>query len=226
MDPIKEAVDFYTGADYLIVNSLLWLNEENIDRAIEAVWQNNTGVMREAISETPEKRFGLPKDEAQAKFDAYRRRTPEVLNEKTRIEMIKTAINDIRLICGAMRPSEGEMTLFRNVHKLFAEKEPIVGEILALQGLTSTSTTGQLIDYGNKEFMSDFVRYIIKIPAGTPIYAVENDYREENEVILPPMVHKITAVFEENGQKTVELQALSPIAVEPMIQTAILKFIQ
>ena len=49
----KESVIFYTGADFLIINALLWRNKEVLDKCIEIVHKNNHGVIQEALKMTP-----------------------------------------------------------------------------------------------------------------------------------------------------------------------------
>ena len=207
---MNESVKFFTGTDFLIINALLWGNEMGVERGIEAVYRNNTGVIREAEEMTPEVRWGVSKEEGQKLFESYKRRTPNEINEATKLEFIKTAINDIRNICKAMQSATEEMVLYRNVAEEYAIKNLSIGEEIELKGITSTSTTGQKIDYGKNEFVETFQKYEIKIFVGIPILIVENDYRQENEVILPPMKYRVSDV--QDG--LVKLEAIAPLDIE------------
>lgn len=55
--PLSTALWFYSGADYLIVNALLWRNTKALEACLKIVWDNNRAVIREARQSTPEKRF-------------------------------------------------------------------------------------------------------------------------------------------------------------------------
>jgi len=205
----QESVYFFTGADFLLVNALLWRNDANVGRGIEAVYRNNTGIIQEAMEMTPAVRWGVSKEEGQKRLEAYQRRTPDEINEAAKAEMIETAINDIHNICNAMQPADTEMLLYRNVVEDFAIQSPTIGSEVDLIGITSTSTTGQQIDYGKNDFKITFYQYEIRVAAGMPVLVLENDYRQENEVILPPMRYRITGVRD----KIIALEAIKPLDV-------------
>ena len=59
LDPLKEALWFYTAADYLIINAFLWKNTEAMEPCLEIVHGNNIKVIKEAEEQTPEKRFSF-----------------------------------------------------------------------------------------------------------------------------------------------------------------------
>ena len=84
-------------------------------------------------------RFGVSAEEAHKIFEAYKRRTPETINEDTKKQIIATAIEDIHNICNSMQPANKDMLLFRNVNENFAIKNPKIGETVDLLGITSTS---------------------------------------------------------------------------------------
>lgn len=222
-ESMKESIRFYIGADFLIVNNLLWGNKVNLGRGIEAVHKNNTGVIREAMEMTPEVRWGVSKKEGQKLLESYKRRTPDKITEVTKAEIIYTAINDIYNICNSMQPADDEILLYRNVVEEYAIKDLTIGKEVDLKGITSTSTTGQKIDYGNSNFIITFYKYEIKVSAGMPILVLENDYREENEVILPPMRYRISGVRDDEGDeggKIVELETIKPLDVYLLIKDA------
>ena len=216
---LKEAIWFYTGADYLIVNSLLWCNKSGLERGIDAVYLNNIDMIKDAVEMTPEVRFGMSKEEGEWLLDAYKRRTPKEINDLTKVEMIETAVNDIHIICDSMYPADTEITLFRNVDVKNVIYQPTVGQTVTLRGVTSTNTTGQEVEYGDG-VRTEYVRYIINVSLGTPILELENDYREENEVILPPMQYKITAVRDEGNLRVIELETIKTVDVDTLISSA------
>jgi hypothetical protein len=140
-EKIKESIRFYIGANYLIVNNLLWRNKTNLEKGIEAVHWNNTGVIREAIEMTHEVRWGVSKEQGQKLLKAYKCRMPDKITEVTKTEIIETAINDIHNICNSMKPANNEIILYRNVVEEYAVKDITIGKIVELRGITSTTTT-------------------------------------------------------------------------------------
>jgi hypothetical protein len=217
---MKESIRFYIGADYLIVNNLLWGNSINLEKGIEAVHRNNMGIIREATEMTPAVRWGVSAADGQKLLDAYKRRTPDEITDATKAEIIKTAITDIHNICGSMRPADDELLLYRNVAEAYAIKDPAVGGTVDIKGITSATTTGQKIDYGKGDFQITFHKYEIRVPKGMPILALENDYRNENEVILPPMRYRITGIRAGEDGKVIELEAIKPLDVGLLIKDA------
>jgi len=215
---MKESIRFFTGADFLVINAFLWGNKIDLERGIEAVHGNNVGIIREAVEMTPEVRWGVSKEEGQKLLDSYRRRTPDEINELTKSAFIETAISDIYNICNAMQPAENEIILHRNVVEEYAIQNPTIGKEVDFKGITSTSTTGQKIDYGKNDFLIAFQKYEIKVSVGTPILVVENDYRQENEVILPPMQYRISNVRDSKECKIVELETIRPLDVDSLIK--------
>jgi len=229
-EAMKESVGFYSAQDAFLINSILWGNKTNLDKAIESTHLNNTGMIREAMEQTPEVRFSwLSKEEAQRFLETYKRRTPDKITEAAKAEMIELAINDIQNICNAikMHPADSDILLYRNiVAEDSAIKDIVTGKIVDFKGITSTSTTGQKISYGNKKFHETLHQYYIKVPAGMPVlvFGKGNDFRDdENEAILPPMQYKITDVRDGEECKIVELEPIKPLDVDLLIKEAKLK---
>ena len=218
-ESLKHLLRFYTGADYLIINALLWGNKSDLEQGIKAVHWNNTGVISEAKEMTPEVRFGVSKEEGQRLLDAYICRTPDLLTKATMAEIINTAISDIYSICNHMQPATEEILLYRNVEEKYAIKNPVAGSLVDLKGITSTSTTGQEIDYGNGHKIT-CCKYVIKVPIGIPMLVVENDYRNENEVILPPMQYRVVDVCEDEVCKRLNLDAIKTLDIDALLQEA------
>lgn len=85
---VKESIMFYIGADYLIVNSLLWGNKTNLDRAIEAVRRNNAGVGREAVETTPEVRWGVTEEEGEKLLEAVEPLDVDLIVENAKSKLL------------------------------------------------------------------------------------------------------------------------------------------
>lgn len=217
LDQLKECIWFYTGADYLIINAFLWKNKEALEPCIGIVWQNNRDVIREAEQEGANKRFASSGLDGAALLECYRRRTPDELTHDAKRSILEQAVADIRLLCSSMQPTKEPIILIRNMEKPFCLKAPHVGENVELLGLTSTSTTGQQIDYGDNDFRKPAQVLRLNIPAGTPALFLEND---EHEVLLPPLSYAIKGAGVENGVPTVTLDAVSPLDHEQLIKSS------
>lgn len=206
---------FYTGADYLIINSFLWRDKCALDECLEIVWNNNRAVIQEADELTPEIRFNSLGIDANQLYESYRCRTPQVLDDVSKKQMVNQLIEDICCICNAMEYSHKAMELYRNVDKRYVLRNINIGDKIELLGLTSTSTTGQLIDYSQDNFRKPGQILRIHVGANLPILQVENS--RENEVILPPMVYCVLDRYDENGTEIVVLEAVCPLELEALI---------
>lgn len=218
-DTLKKTLWFYTGADYLIINSFLWRDKSALDECLEIVWNNNRAVIQEAVEQTPEKRFASFGTDAISLFESYQVRTPEKLTETGKNQMIDQAIRDIRRICYAMQQEHECMKLIRNVDKRYSMNNFCIGDTINLLGLTSTSTTGQLIDYSHDNFRKPGQIVHIHIGNNIPILPVENS--REHEVILPPMAYQVLDSYDENGTDHVVVEALFPLELESLIHEAL-----
>lgn len=216
-DPLPECIWFYTGADYLIINAFLWKNKEALGPCLDVVWQNNRCVIREAEAEGPEKRFAEAPLDGVSLYRAYIKRTPEALDFDSKRAMLMQAIADIRLLCGSMKPLEDPILLYRNLGKGACLRNVGEGDPVDLPGITSTSTTGQQIDYGNNDMRKPAQILKLEIPAGMPALFIEG---AEHEVLLPPMRYTAAGVGVENDVPTVALRALSPLDLEEVIRSA------
>lgn len=216
-DRLKECVWFYTGADYLIINAFLWKNKKALDPCIGIVWQNNRDVIREAEAEGPENRFASSRLDGAALLQSYRRRTPGALTDEAKEQILEQAISDIRLLCGSMQSTTEPVRLFRNMEQALVLQNIREGEQIELLGLTSTSTTGQQIDYGRDDFRKPAQVLEIDVPKGLPALFLGND---EHEVLLPPMRYRVKGKSVTDGVSTVMLDALCPLDSEQLIQSS------
>ena len=216
-DRLKECVWFYTGADYLVINAFLWRNREALDPCIGIVWQNNLDVIREAEAEGPENRFASSGLDGAALLQSYRRRTPDALTDEAKAQILDQTISDIRLLCASMQPTKEPVRLFRNMEQAFVLQNARKGEQIDFWGLTSTSTTGQQIDYGHDDYRKPAQVLEIDVPKGLPALFLEND---EHEVLLPPMRYRVKGESVTDGVSTVTLEALYPLDPEQLIQSS------
>ncbi len=217
LDPVKEALWFYTAADYLIINAFLWKNTEAMEPCLEIVHGNNVGIIKEAEEQTPEKRFSFSGLDCQALFDTYKRRTPGDLSPASKRGMLEQAIADIRLLCRSASPAQQEMLLFRNVEARFKLDGASPGSAVELLGLTSTSSTGQLIDYGHQDYHAPAQVLKIHVPIGMPVLCFEN---AENEVLLPPASYQVIASTAHDSISVIDLKAQRRLDIENLISAA------
>jgi len=218
MDTLKTTLWFYTGADYLIINAFLWQNKAALEPCLEIVWNNNRAVIQEAEEQTPELRFHSSGIDPVSLYNSYRERTSETFNDAAKNKMIDQAIRDIYCICRSMQTTHEDLNLIRNVDARYTIENLHIGDIFDMPGLTSTSTTGQLIDYSQDNFRTPGQIFHIRVAANTPILPVENS--KENEVLLPPMQYRVLDRYTDNGIDTVILDALHPLELEPLIDNA------
>lgn len=216
MDRLKECVWFYTGADYLIINAFLWKNKEALEPCIDIVRENNLGMIREA-EKNPGRFFSSSGLDGASLLESYRLRTPDALTDNAKKSILEQAISDIRLLCASMEPTKAPVRLFRNMESAFCLKKVRAGEEIELLGLTSTSTTGQQIDYGHDDYRKPAQILEIDCPAGINALFLEN---EEHEVLLPPMRYRIKGERIEDGVSTVTLEACHPLDLEQLIRSS------
>lgn len=216
-DRLKECVWFYTGADYLVINAFLWRNREALDPCIGIVWQNNLDVIREAEAEGTENRFASSGLDGAALLQSYRRRTPDALTDEANAQILEQMISDIRLLCASMQPTKEPVRLFRNMEQAFVLQNTRKGEQIDFWGLTSTSKTGQQIDYGHDDYRKPAHVLEIDVSKGLPALFLEND---EHEVLLPPMRYRVKGESVKDGVSTVLLEALHMLDLERLIRSS------
>ena len=90
-----------------------------------------------------------------------------------------------------------------------------------LLGLTSTSTTGQEIEYGKGEKRKATYQYKILVSPRTPILQLENDDSDENEVILPPMKYNVLSVKESEEKTEIELEPIEVLNMNELLENTL-----
>ena len=118
-----------------------------------------------------------------------------------------------------MKKTKKEMKLFRNVEEQFCLSPLSIGKEVEFYGITSTSTTGQEIEYANGNFRQANFQYVINVPKGMPLLELENDF--ENEVMLPPMKYRVIGYKVKNSKVEFELQPQQVLDVQKLLKSAI-----
>ncbi len=109
------------------------------------------------------------------------------------------------------------MLLFRNVEARFKLDGASPGSAVELLGLTSTSSTGQLIDYGHQDYHAPAQVLKIHVPIGMPVLCFEN---AENEVLLPPASYQVIASTAHDSISVIDLKAQRRLDIENLISAA------
>lgn len=198
----KETLKFYTINDYLLINALLWNEDENtIDELIKIINDDGRGVLEEAIKIGFDVRWNCNKERGQEIYKMYVKRFPLINNEEIKKEIIERAKQDIVNMCDSLTISKEHLTLYRNIKTKFI-KDYKVGNIIDYKGFSSCSLNPHIPDnssYGS----SNCTLFEINVPSGTKMIRIDlmEDIRnEDDEVILPPMKFKITKLDKENNK--------------------------
>ena len=198
----KETLRFYTTNDYLLINGLLWgENEETIDIFIQLINSDGRGVMAEAIEQGFDVRWNCSKEEGERLYQTYQRRFPIIDNENVKKQIIERAKNDVSNMMSSMEPLASELVLYRNINTKFVDKLE-EGMSLNYLGFSSCSLNPHIAE--NAEYgSSNCILAEIIAPAGTPAIRLDlmpDVQNEPDEVILSPIEFLITKVDRENNK--------------------------
>jgi len=92
----KETLNFYTTNDYLLINGLLWNEDEStLDKFIHIINDDGRCVMQEAIDQGFDVRWHCSKEEGEKLYNIYQKRFPVIDNDDVKSEIIKRAKKDI-----------------------------------------------------------------------------------------------------------------------------------
>lgn len=193
---LEETIFFYTKNDYLIINNLLCGNINLVWKFAELANCDSKGMLKEH----DDKVRTLDKKS----IERFQNRIYEVLDDKSKAKIIKTAKIDILNILNAMQPAESEITLYRTV---WHEKSEIgdllsrykIDDLVEFKIISSTSINPYMEDAGY-----DFYRYEITIPKNTLILELDQFEpfvrNEDGEVLLPPMKCKVKNIRYSDNQ--------------------------
>ena len=188
-----EAIFFYTGNDYLIVNNLLLNNLTNIETLMEVVNKDYKGMIEE-MKANPAARLGLKdKELAQDIFNRYKKRFQEKIDvEKT----LNRAREDIKNLHKLFSPATQPMILHRNIKNKHIDdfENKTQYEYKAFSSCLK-KPTDIIYSYGPKD---KYIELIIEVPQNFPIIEIDNlpkfIQNEEGEIILPPFLANITKI--------------------------------
>ena len=198
----KETLHFYTANDYLLINGLLWgEDEKTIEKYIQLINKDGRGVMAEAMEQGFDVRWNCSKAEGERLYQIYLKRFPVLDDLNTKNQVLEQAKADISNMMSCMTPLTSELVLYRNMKTKFTdqlEQEMTFHHL----GFSSCSLSPHLAE--NATYGSDECTMVeITAPAGTPAIRLDlmPDVRNEpDEIILAPMEFRITKIDKESGK--------------------------
>lgn len=198
----KETLRFYTTNDYLLINGLLWGEEEKkIDIFIQLINEDGRAVMAEAMDQGFDIRWNCSKEEGARLYKIYQKRFPIIDSEEVKARILEKANEDIANMASCMTPLEHEMVLYRNIRTRFIDKLE-ANQTVNYLGFSSCSLSPHVAEnatYGS----SGCTLTEITVPAGTPAIRLDlmpDVQNEPDEVILPPITFLVTKVDRENNK--------------------------
>ncbi len=201
-DEQKISIQFYTTNDYLLINGILWgENDTVLNEIIQLIHTDGLAVLREAEEQGFDVRWNCSKEEGIKLYKIYQNRFPAILNKNTKDEMICRAKQDIHNILSCMKPLKESMVLYRNIKSKFIERIQ-EGEILDYKGFSSCSLNPHLPEnamYGTR----NCTLFEITVNAETPAIRLDtmpDIANEVDEIILPPSQFLITKIDKEKNK--------------------------
>ena len=209
-----ESLTFYVINDATLINALLWGNFDKIENYIDLINNDGMTVLKEVETCGPA-RFGKDPQIALKKYNLFKKRFKPFSATFTKQDVLNRAYSDIENLQNLMQPSETELTLYRNIKPEFLKIFDSNSEAV-LRGLSSCSLYKH--DAENKMYGSDAdcITIKIKVPAGFPVIRVdelEEIRNEPDEVILPPMLCKISKHQVKNAQN-IEISCIKPLKID------------
>ena len=198
----KETLRFYTTNDYLLINGLLWgEDEQSIDRFIRLINEDGRSVMAEAEEQGFHVRWDCSVEEGERLYQIYQKRFPALDQPGIRDQILERAREDISNLMACMTPLASELVLYRNIQTRFADGLER-GMTVQHRGFSSCSLQPHIAEnatYG----ASDCVLVEITVPAGAPAIRLDlmpDVQNEPDEVILAPMEFLVTGIDAESGR--------------------------
>lgn len=198
----KETLRFYTTNDYLLINGLLWgENEKTIDMFIQLINGDGRAVMAEAIEQGFDVRWNCTKEEGEKLYQIYQKRFPIIDNQEVKSQILERARTDISNMMSCMEPLVSDLVLYRNINTKFIDKLE-QGISLNYLGFSSCSLSPHAAE--NATYGSSGCSLVeIIAPAGTPTIRLDlmpDVQNEPDEVILAPMEFLVTEIDRETGK--------------------------
>ena len=198
----KETLRFYTTNDYLLINGLLWgEDEKTIDTFIKLINDDGRAVMAEAIEQGFDARWNCSKEEGEKLYQIYQKRFPVINNQSTKSQILEQAKLDISNMMSCMTPLASEMVLYRNIKTKFMD-DLEEGMSLNYLGFSSCSLSPHIAE--NATYGSSGCTLVeIIAPAGTPAIRLDllpDVQNEPDEVILAPIEFLVDKIDRESGK--------------------------
>lgn len=198
----KETLRFYTANDYLLINGLLWgEDEKTIDVFIKLINDDGRAVMAEAIEQGFDVRWNCSKEEGEKLYQIYQKRFPIINNQSIKSQILEQAKLDISNMMSCMTPLASEMVLYRNIKTKFMD-DLEEGMSLNYLGFSSCSLSPHIAE--NATYGSSGCTLVeIIAPAGTPAIRLDllpDVQNEPDEVILAPIEFLVDKIDRESGK--------------------------
>lgn len=198
----KETLRFYTTNDYLLINGLLWgEDEKTIDVFIKLINDDGRAVMAEAIEQGFDVRWNCSKEEGERLYQIYQKRFPIIDSQGIKDKILERARTDISNMMSCMTPLASEKVLYRNIKTKFVSSLE-QGMSFNHLGFSSCSLTPHIAE--NATYGSSGCTLVeIIVPAGTPAIRLDqmpDVQNEPDEVILAPMEFFVTKIDTESGK--------------------------
>ena len=101
----KETLRFYTTNDYLLINGLLWgEDEKTTDVFIKLINDDGRAVMAEAVEQGFDVRWNCSKEEGEKLYQIYQKRFPIINNQNIKSQILEQAKLDISNMMSCMTP--------------------------------------------------------------------------------------------------------------------------
>lgn len=198
----KETLRFYTTNDYLLINGLLWgEDEQTIDRFIRLINDDGRSVMAEAVEQGFDARWNCSREEGERRYQIYQKRFPIIDHPSVKDQILERAKIDISNMMSCMEPLASELVLYRNIKTKFVDRLE-QGMSLNYLGFSSCSLSPHIAENGTYGSSGCTLVEIIA-PAGTPAIRLDlmpDVQNEPDEVILSPIEFLITKIDRESGK--------------------------
>ena len=198
----KETLQFYTANDYLLINGLLWgEDEKTIEKYIQLINKDGRGVMAEAMEQGFDVRWSCSKAEGERLYQIYQKRFPILDDLSVKNQILEQARMDISNMMSCMTPLTAELVLYRNIKTKFTDQleQEMIFHHLGFFSCSLSPHIAENATYGSNEC----TLVEITAPAGTPAIRLDlipDVQNEPDEIILAPIDFLVTKIEKESGK--------------------------
>ena len=198
----KETLQFYTANDYLLINGLLWgEDEKTIEKYIQLINKDGRGVMAEAMEQGFDVRWSCSKAEGERLYQIYQKRFPILDDLSVKNQILEQARMDISNMMSCMTPLTSELVLYRNIKTKFTDQleQEMIFHHLGFSSCSLSPHIAENATYGSNEC----TLVEITAPAGTPAIRLDllpDVQNEPDEIILAPIDFLVTKIEKESGK--------------------------